>query len=253
MADFISPATQLAHGGHGDLLEEASMREAWANALSHELRTPITSIYGGSQLLLRHTVSGPVQVAIIGDIAAEAEHLHRLVEDLLAIVRLPAGTRLRANGPVLLQHVLTEALRDERRLSPDRPVLVRVDQDVPAVRGDADYLRHLLRNLISNALRYSPADTSVEVRIEGVDREVRLEVLDRGTGFPPGSGEDAFRLFHKSPQAAARLPGAGIGLFVARALVEAHNGRIWVRNRPHGGSAVGFALPVHDDSRGGPL
>jgi two-component system sensor histidine kinase KdpD len=132
-------------------------------------------------------------------------------------------------------------------------VLVRADPDVPAVRGDADYLRHLLRNLVSNALRYSPADTAVEVRIDVIDGEVRLEVFDRGAGFPPGSGEDAFRLFHKSPDAAARLPGAGIGLFVARAVVEAHSGRIWVRNRPDGGSVVGFALPIHDDAAGAPL
>ena len=161
MADFIYPEADSARSGRGDRREEDPLREAWANALSHELRTPITSIYGGSQLLLRHVVSAPDQVAIIGDIAAEAEHLHRLVEDLLVVVRLPAGARIQDPGPVLLQHIAVEAAREERRKSPGRRVVVHADQGVPAVRGDADYLRHLLRNLISNAINYSPADLVV--------------------------------------------------------------------------------------------
>ncbi len=246
MADFISPEPRSAQGGRGELGED-SLREAWANALSHELRTPITSIYGGTQLLLRHAVSTPVQVAIIGDIAAEAENLHRLVEDLLAIVRLPSGSRVRDPGPVLLQHVVSQAARDEQRASVGRRVLIDVDSDVPAVRGDADYLRHLLRNLISNAVRFSPADAVVEVRVRRAGEAVRVQVLDRGPGFPAGSGEDVFRLFHQSPQAADRMPGAGIGLFVARALVEAHGGRIWVGDRPGGGSEVAFEIPIDRD------
>jgi two-component system, OmpR family, sensor histidine kinase KdpD len=247
MADFISPEPRSAQQARGERGED-SLREAWANALSHELRTPITSIYGGTQLLLRHAVSGPVQVAIIGDIAAEAEHLHRLVEDLLAIVRLPSGSRVRDPRPVLLHHVASQAARDEQRASDGRRVVIDVAPDVPAVRGDAEYLRHLLRNLISNAVRYSPEESLVEVRVTRAGDRVRVEILDRGQGFPAGSGEDAFRLFHQNPQTAERLPGAGIGLFVARALVEAHGGRIWVGDRPGGGSEVGFEIPIDRES-----
>lgn len=218
------------------------MREAWADALSHRFRTPMTSIYGGTQLLLRHVVSPTTQAAIIGDIAAEAEQLSRLVEDLLAVVRLPAGSRLQDRRPVRLHEVAAEAARDEERRWPGRRVVIDANPAVPVVDGDADYLRHLLRNLISNAIKFSRSDRPVEVEIDQVDDEVLARVLDRGPGFPAGAGDDVFSLFHRSPGTAARLPGAGIGLYVARALVEAHGGRIWTKVRPDGGTEVGFAL-----------
>jgi two-component system sensor histidine kinase KdpD len=231
--------------GLADDADDASLREAFVGVLSHELRTPITAIYGGSQLLLNDRMSADVRALVIHDIAAEAEQLHRLVEDLLAIARIERGVAIAAKEPFLLQHLAREAADAEERRWTDRRVVVHAATDLPAVRGDESYAMQVLRNLVSNAVKYSPADVPVEIDQVVQDGYVRTSVLDRGTGFPAGTGPDAFRLFYRSPEVAAHMSGTGIGLYVAFALVEAQGGRIWLRNRAGGGAEVGFALPVY--------
>lgn len=230
-----------------DLTEErdgTSLREAFVGVLSHELRTPITSIYGGAQLLLNDRMSPEVRSSVIHDIAAEAEQLHRLVEDLMAIARVERGLAQAGTEPVLLQHLAPSAARSEERRWPGHRVVVVAPLDMPAVRADDGYVTQILRNLISNAVKYSPPDEDVVVSLTATADSVVVSVLDRGPGFPPETGSDAFRLFYRNPDVGARVPGTGIGLYVARALVEAQGGRIWLRNRVGGGAEVSFELPL---------
>lgn len=224
--------------------EDLSLREAFVSVLSHELRTPITSIYGGTQLLLHDRMSAEVRTSVIHDIAAEAEQLHRLVEDLMAIARIERGLARSGTDPVLLQRLAAAASLAEERRWPGHTVLVRAPRDLPAVRADDGYVNQILRNLISNAVKYSPQASPVEVVLRDLGEMVCVSVLDRGPGFPDATSSDAFRLFYRSPDVAARVPGTGIGLYVSRALVEAQGGRIWLRNREGGGAEVSFQLPV---------
>jgi signal transduction histidine kinase len=229
--------------GAGD---NPSLREAFVGVLSHELRTPITSIYGGAQLLLADRMSAEVRASVLHDIAAEAEQLHRLVEDLMAIARVERGLVPAGFEPVLMQRLAAQAARSEERRWPDHQVHIVAPVDLPAVRADDGYVTQILRNLISDAVKYSPADEPVRVTMQETADSVRVSVLDRGPGFPPETGPDAFRLFYRSPDVAAHMPGTGIGLYVARALVEAQGGRIWLRNRPDGGAEVTFELPLFE-------
>jgi signal transduction histidine kinase len=228
--------------------DDVALQEAFVGVLSHELRTPITAIYGGTQLLLHDQMSPTARAAVVGDIAAEAEQLHRLVEDLLAIVRVERGISDAGSEPVLLQRLARRAVEAEQRRWPGREVRVQASQDLPAVRGDEGYVTQILRNLISNAVKYSPPNEAVIVamRADHDDHDITVSVLDRGSGFPPETGSDAFRLSYRSPAIAAGMRGTGIGLYVARALVEAQGGRIWLRNRIDGGAEVGFSLPVFE-------
>jgi signal transduction histidine kinase len=226
--------------------DDLSLREAFVGVLSHELRTPITSIYGGAQLLLSDRISAEVRSSVIHDIAAEAEQLHRLVEDLMAIARIERGLALPGTEPVLIQRLAGIAARSEERRWPGHRVVVSAPADLPAVRADDGYVTQILRNLISNAVKYSPADEPVVVTMAAEADVVSVAVRDRGPGFPPETGADAFRLFYRNPDVGARVPGTGIGLYVARALVEAQGGRIWLRNRHDGGAEVGFELPLFD-------
>ena len=226
--------------------DDLSLREVFVGVLSHELRTPITSIYGGTQLLLTDRMSPDVRASVLQDIAAEAEQLHRLVEDLMAIARIERGLVSAGTEPILLQRLAVEAARSEERRWPGHRVIVEAPVGLPAVAADDGYVTQVLRNLISNAAKYSPVEEPVTVRL-GVDvGVVTVRVLDRGPGFPAETGADAFRLFYRNPDVGARVPGTGIGLYVARALVEAQGGRIWLRNRDGGGAEVGFALPLYD-------
>jgi signal transduction histidine kinase len=223
---------------------DPSLREAFVSVLSHELRTPITSIYGGAQLLLNDRMSAEVRASVINDIAAEAEQLHRLVEDLMAIARVERGLARAGADPVLVQRLAAVAARAEERRWPGRHVQIVAPADLPAVRADDGYVTQILRNLIGDAVKYSPSHEPVVVTMAATAQAVRVSVLDRGPGFPAETGPDAFRLYYRSPDVAAHMPGTGIGLYVARALVEAQGGRIWLRNRRDGGAEVSFELPL---------
>ncbi|CAN5603043.1 hypothetical protein BH20CHL7_BH20CHL7_10820 [soil metagenome] len=226
--------------------EDASLREAFVGVLSHELRTPITAIYGGAQLLRNDRVPADARAGVIEDIASEAEHLHRLVEDLLAVARIGSGMTGAMDQPLPMLRLVADAARAEERRWPGRRVEIRADAGLPAARGDDGHVRQVLRNLISNAVKFSPALEPVVVELRADDETVRVVVLDRGPGFAPGTGSDAFQLYHRSPDIAAHASGTGIGLFVARSLVEAQGGQIWLRDRPGGGSEVGFCLRRYD-------
>ena len=138
------------------LPQDQALRQAFVGVLSHELRTPITSIYGGTQLLLREGLSAEMRTSVIRDIAAEAEHLYRLVEDVLAITRVDGDSAAAADEPVLIQHHAMAAAAWEERQSGGRRVIVTTAPDLPAVRGDDGFVAQILRNLIANAVQDSP-------------------------------------------------------------------------------------------------
>jgi signal transduction histidine kinase len=228
-----------------------AQHDAFLGILSHELRTPITTIYAGSKVLARpEPLEEHTWRELAMDVSAEAEHLYRLVEDLLVMARLERDGLQLADEPVLLQHVLADAIRLEKARWPQLRIAMSGPVDLPAVAGDATYVEQVARNLLSNAAKYSPADGEIEVRlgVEGNDGdEITVRVLDRGDGFASGEAEDLFELFYRSPATAAQASGAGIGLFVCRRLVGAMGGRIWARPRPRGGAEFGFALRRYED------
>ena len=226
-----------------------AQRDAFLGILSHELRTPITTIYAGSKVLARADPEDgdSVRRELAADIAAEAERLFRLVEDLLVMTRVERGGLQLASEPVLLQRVLAGAIRLEAGHWPDAQFRLHGPSDVPAVAGDATYVEQVARNLLSNAAKYSPANSTVDVHLEVDEGEVIVRVLDDGPGFSSGEAEDLFELFYRSPATAAQASGAGIGLFVCRRLIIAMGGRIWGRPRPNGGAEFGFALRLYGE------
>jgi signal transduction histidine kinase len=227
--------------------DDPSMREAFVDTLSHELRTPITAIYGGTQLLRNDHLAPDVRATVLTDIAEEAEHLHLLVEDLIALARIERDVLTVSLEPVLLQRVAAQAVADASRRWPDRLVVVKLAKDVPAAAGDDGLVGQILRNLIANAIATSPAGTQVDIVIDATPEDVRVTIGDRGAGFPSGLGDDAFRLYHRNPVVASHRPDTGLALFVARALVEAQGGRIRQNARPGGGAEVGVSLPIYAD------
>lgn len=212
--------------------------------LSHELRTPVTSIYGYAKVLQRPGLRGQ-SAEMLADIEAEADRLYRIVEDLLALSRVQAGFTVEGE-PLLLQHLVKPLIAAEALRWPQINVDVRIPSDLPTVFGERTYVEQVLRNLVSNAAKYSPAGTTVTITARATGSEVELRVLDRGVGIAPGEADQLFRLFYRSPNTARQAAGAGIGLYVCRGLVHAMGGRIWAARRADGGSEFGFSLPVPD-------
>ena len=220
------------------------VRESFLGMMSHELRTPITTIYGGSQLL-EHGLDPDRQAEVIRDIRAESERLVKLVEDLLVMTRVERGGIELADEPLLLQRLLPAVVASAAAGWPSLRVELDLAPQLPAVRGDNTYLEQVVRNLITNAVRYGDGiERGIAIRVEPADAEVVVRVLDSGPGLRGTRPERLFDLFYRAPAARAVSGGAGIGLFVSRALIDAMGGRIWALEREEGGAEFGFALTV---------
>ncbi len=229
--------------------ETRRMREAFLGILSHELRTPVTTILAGSKVLgRRHHLPAAVRTELIEDIEAEAERLYRLVEDLLVLARFeerPADGF--SNEPLLLQRILPTLIASEEARWPGRTFTLTVPTGLPTVHGDRTYVDQVVRNLLGNAAKYSPVEHAIDVEVDDADGQVRVRILDRGPGFEAAEAERLFDLYYRSPGTLGIAAGAGIGLFVCRRLIEAMDGEIWARPRPGGGAEFGFALRVLDE------
>jgi PAS domain S-box-containing protein len=229
-------------------IENEHLRSTFIGILSHELRTPVTAIYGGSQVLLSRgdRLDSDVANDLLTDIAAEAERLHRLIENLLVLARVERGEDIAGGEPVLLQHVLPSIVERERELWLGTDITVTIPPGLPTVRGHDAYVTQVIRNLLSNAVKYGGPGSTVQIAAERADAGVAIRVLDDGPGFDDAAVEHLFDLYYRAPGAASTAPGAGIGLFVCRQIVSALGGTIWARPRPEGGAEFGFRLPIYE-------
>jgi two-component system sensor histidine kinase KdpD len=235
---------------HAQDADARRLQEAFIGVVSHELRTPITTILAGSRILRRRLDGDAASADLSDDIAAEADRLSRIVEDLLVLSRLERRHLTLGDEPVHLDHLLARVIRSEAQRWPTHEFVV-APTGGNVVRGDETYIEQVLRNLASNAAKYSPSGSTVEVAVDDTaPDEVRVCVLDRGAGIAQAEVDDLFSLFYRSPTTAASAAGAGIGLFVSRRLVDEMGGRMWARPRPDGGSEFGFSLaryPTEDE------
>ena len=227
---------------HAREREAHQMQEAFIGVISHELRTPITTILGGSRLLRRRLSGNAPAEEMAADIESEADRLSRIVEDLLVLSRLERRNLALAREPVHLAHVVERIVESEARRWPATNFVPPPRANVRVVRGEETYVEQVLRNLLSNAAKYAPRGSTVQVIVENADRGVAVRVLDEGPGIARQEVEKLFSLFYRSPSTAASAAGAGIGLFVSRRLVDEMGGRMWARRRSGGGSEFGFWL-----------
>jgi signal transduction histidine kinase len=228
-----------------DQLQDAfdSQRRFVADA-SHELRTPLTTIQGNAGLLARGpVVSDEVQREAAADIAAESARMTRLVDRMLTLARADAGLSLEL-GPIELGAIVTEVCRQARTVHLDREL--ECTTVYAMVAGDEDAIRQLLWILLDNALRHARSRISVKLWTEG--EWARLVVADDGAGIPPGERERVFERFYRADRARSGH-GAGLGLSIARWIVEQHHGRILAGESAGGGGAIYVDLPLRANWR----
>jgi signal transduction histidine kinase len=219
-------------------------REAFVDVISHELRTPITTIMGLAQILARpgRADDEASRAALLEDVRSESERLHRLVEDLLVLSRIERGRLEVDPEPLEPRRLLERAVAHEARELTSITVETDLEPDLPIVAGEATYIEQIVRNLLGNAAKYTPPGSQVVVSARKREAQVEVRVSDNGPGIPPASIERIFELFYRDPESARAVAGSGIGLFVCATLIEAMGGRIWASRRPEGGSEFGFTL-----------
>jgi PAS domain S-box-containing protein len=227
--------------------QRQTVRDTFIGVLSHELRTPVTTIYAGSKLLARglESLDEDVRRSVFDDIHVESERLHRLVEDVIALTRFgEADEGEIGNEPVLLQRVLPGVVRSEETRWPGVTFKVKLPGGIPTVIADPTYVEQVVRNLLSNAAKYGGPGSTVETTLHATDSEVVVTIRDDGPGFPKEEADRLFDLYYRSPSTAKSASGAGIGLFVCARLIRAMGGRIWATPRPGGGAEFGFSLQI---------
>jgi two-component system sensor histidine kinase KdpD len=224
-------------------MEKEQMRSSLLSAVSHDLRTPLASITGAASSLRsqREKLSPETRDDLLESIGDEAERLSRLVSNLLDMTRLQSGVELRRDLYPLEELVGSALQRLEPQLS-GRQVTVDLPDNLPFVSVDDVLIGQLLVNIIENATKYSAAGTPIEVAAQASSDAVTLEVRDRGSGFAPEDEQRIFEKFYRGRSDSAR--GAGLGLAICRAIVEAHGGHISAFNRMDGGAVFRIVLPL---------
>ena len=234
------PGLPVWHDQHKEQGDRAEAdREAFLEILSHELRTPVTTIYGGAKILAIRDLSPERMHALAADVSAEAERLYRLVEDLIVLARSERDGIHPVYEPVAVGRLATEAIEREILARPGLQICFLGSRDAATDVADEGMVAHVLRNLLDNAIRHGGLGGPIEVTIDASTSEVIVRIVHQGEG--PVPGDDAFGLA-RSPTTAAGRSGAGIALYVARRLVEAMRGRIWAVSAPRAATEFGFAL-----------
>ncbi len=227
---------------------EQRLRRFLADA-SHELRTPLASIRGYAELYrMGATRDEAGTETAMRRIEQESARMGVLVEDLLTLARLDAEPE-REHAPVDLAALAHDAVHDARARAPERAVELRAPERA-IVSGDAPQLRQLFTNLLGNAISHTPAGTPIEVALERRDGTVELSVRDHGPGIPPEAREHLFDRFWRRERGRERgRAGAGLGLAIVNGVVEAHHGRIAVRDPQGGGAEFLVTLPAADEAQ----
>jgi two-component system, OmpR family, sensor histidine kinase KdpD len=236
----LSEEAQLAHVR----VETERMRNAILSSVSHDLRTPLATITGAASSLLDQQghIDPAARLELSRSIYREADRLDRLLKNLLDMMRIEAGAvQLNKEWHPVDEVVGAGLARLEGRLG-DHTINTAFPPDLPLVLADGVLLEQVVINLVENAVKYAPPGSAIDLSASASDREVVIEVADRGPGIPPGEETRIFDKFYRGKF--AREGGVGLGLTICRGIVEAHGGRIFAENRRGGGAVFRFTIPL---------
>ena len=223
------------------------LREALIGSVSHELRSPLSSIVGAASILARapEVTTGDRLLPLVQGIEEEAERLNDHIQNLLDSTRISSEGIRPHNEWVDPGDIVNAAIDRKQRALAGHRLSVVIETDLPLVHVDPALIERALEHLIENAAKYSPADSLIEVRAERERGEVRLAVTDNGVGLSREERERIWERFYRSPRLRERIGGSGLGLWIAQALVAACQGRAEAFSAGVGrGSTLALHLPV---------
>jgi signal transduction histidine kinase len=231
------------------LREADRLKDEFVALISHDLRTPLTSILGYLELTLEDEGLKAVHRGYLDVVDRNAKRLLRLVSDLLFVARLEAGQLELQQGELDLAAVARQSVAEAGpRAAASGITLTCETEPVPAMTADKGRIFQLLDNLVSNAIKFTPDGGDVRVSVTPSGDAVRLEVTDTGMGIPSDEQRHLFERFFRSSAASERqIQGTGLGLYIARAIVEAHGGEISFESEPGRGTAFRIEMPVEHE------
>lgn len=225
--------------------ETETLRNTLLSSVSHDLRTPLASITGAITTLLQKDIALDIdqRQELLQTIYEEAEHLNQIIRNVLDMTRLEAGAIKVKKVWLPIEEIIGAVLSrlDERLMG--RQVRTILPEDLPLISFDPLLIEQVLVNLLDNAIKYTPPETPIELSAHVKDKEIIVEIADRGAGIPAGEEE---KIFDKFVRGTATGGGIGLGLTICRAIIQAHGGRIKAENRRDGGAVFSFSLPLGD-------
>ncbi len=255
---YISVRTDPIHDAEGNLAgivhavsdiserkEIERMKSDFVATVSHELRTPLTSLRGFVELMLKREYPPEKRREFLEVILRESQRLTDLVNDVLDLQRIESGQQVFRFEPVSLAEVVQHTADVFAGVGEAHPIAVEIPPDVPLVFADPELVHQVISNLVSNALKYSPAGRVVCIGARAEPGQVLVWVRDEGIGIPPDALSKIFSRFYRVHDTATRnIGGSGLGLALVKEIVEAHGGKVWAESRLHQGSTFYFTLKV---------
>ena len=232
--------------------EQEEQRSTFISVISHELQTPIAIIKGYASTLARSDAMLDAEAlrSRLLAVEEEADRLNKLVSNLLYASRIQAGGLQMDITQLDLPRLIERMVRRLQVSNPDMNVQVDIPPNLPTVMADRDRIEEVLQNLLDNAVKYSPGRPAIIVACRATGDEVIISVSDAGMGISLREQEQIFERFHRAGNGVAHsTQGAGLGLYICRAIVEAHGGHIWVESTLHQGSTFSFSLPRAEKAR----
>lgn len=218
----------------------------WVAEVVHEIRTPLTAILSYADLLQRPDLSGDMRLQFATIIQHETERVNDLATQFLDLARLESGRIKMARDPIDVNALIELAANIIRPTAQDRERQLNVDVigTLPPTLGDEQRIHQVLLNLLSNAVKYSNPGDTITLRAEAPDDTITISVIDTGPGISEDQLPHLFHKFARLPGSERKATGTGLGLVVARQIVEAHQGQIWAKSEVEKGSTFAFTLPI---------
>ncbi|MCK4741644.1 MAG: PAS domain S-box protein [Anaerolineales bacterium] len=230
--------------------EAEELKSTFISIISHELRTPVALIKGYVGTLRREDARWDSEVVedSLAVIEEEADHLTGLIDDLLDASRLQAGALKLNRSQIAIDHLAQQMANRFKTQSADHDFKINFPSEFPLVYADETRMMQVMGNLLSNAMKYSPDGGKVTISGTAKQNEIVICVQDEGPGIAVEDVPRIFNLFYRSTETNRKIKGAGLGLFLAKAVIEAHEGRIWVDDRVKDGACICFSLPILKDT-----
>jgi two-component system sensor histidine kinase KdpD len=262
LSNLVAIALERSHAleaaNKADVARQSDqLKSTLLDAIAHEFKTPLTSIKAAATALLETSLTATSsQKELVTIVDEEADRLGRLVTEAIQMARIEAGRVSLHRTKEFAGEIVARAIAGLHSAIGDRVVKVDVPPELPQVEADAELIELALRLMLDNAIKYSPAASPVTVQARLTSNRIVIAVHSEGPGIPEPDQPRIFGKFYRAPKTSGNVPGTGMGLSIARDIVQAHQGQIWVESSPGQGAEFCISLPlspqdVHEDAREG--
>lgn len=238
-------AVQLVH----DITEQTrieKLKSETVAAVSHEIRTPLTAIMGFVEFMQNNETTAEERLSYFQTIQKEMERLQELMNDFLDLQRLQSALVPYHFSPINLEEILQDTINLFRMVSESHQLVFNTPGNLPEVTGDGKRLQQVFKNILSNAVKYSPDGGTITTSLRCSENHIFIWIKDEGIGIPPQDQEKIFNRFYRVDDSDRRIPGGlGLGLTLVQEIVRAHNGRVWVESALGKGSTFFVELPIN--------